>query len=319
MLSISPTLVHPDSLEDVFETLTAGFEEPFDGVFVILKAIFLAANERGDRVVLDGAGGDVVLSQGSYIVRLLRQGQWKLAVAEIIAEQRHWHEGSPVPSLVSYARTAILPESIKKLVRGRRERHRAREYVKASLISEDFALNVGIDDRFEQMRGIFPSAWVPDDAVEFCDRIWPCMTAGRERYARIAAATGVEARDPFIDKRVVDYCSRLPGRMRFRDGWPKMILREIMADTLPHEVLWTRRKPHVGWLFSEELTKLAKERGALDITILEEWLKGYVDLAALAGAWQNFREGGDSQQIHYAYILSIWLRKTSRRPVVPDQ
>jgi asparagine synthase (glutamine-hydrolysing) len=145
------------------------------------------------------------------------------------------------------------------------------------------------------------------------------MTAGRERYGRIAAATGMEARDPFMDKRVIEYCSRLPGRIRFRDGWPKMILRETMAETLPYEVLWTRRKPHLGWLFSEAVTKLAMTRGELDIAILEKRLKGYVDPAALTGAWQDFREGGDFQQIHYAYILSVWLRQNATRPVVPDR
>ena len=318
MPSIAPTIVHPDAVVDVFETITSDLEEPFDGVFEFLKAIFLAAHERGLRVVLDGGGGDIVLDEGSYIKRLIRQGQFRLAMAEIVAEHRHWSEGSPARSLFHYARTTIVPEAVKKRLRGPRYRHKFRSYVKASLISAEFARSVGIEDRIEQMRTIFPTDFPRDYAVEYCEKIWPNMTAGRERYARIAAATGMEARDPFMDKRVIEYCSRLPGRFRFRDGWPKMILREIMADTLPQEVLWTRRKPHLGWLFSEEVTKQAMNRGELDISHLEERLKGYVDLAALTEPWRDFREGGHSEQIHYAYILSVWLRQTATRPVVPD-
>jgi len=319
MPSISPNLVHPASLEHVFAPLVSGFEEPFDGVFTILKAIFLAAHDRGGRVILDGGGGDVILGEGSYIVRLLRQGHLRLAVAEIIAEHRHWDEGSSVPSLFRYARAAFVPDAIKKRLRSHRYRRRSREWTKASLISPEFARNVGIEERIERMRSIFPSGWTPDYAAEYCKTIWPNMTAGRERYARIAAATGMEARDPFMDKRVIEYCSRLPGRFRFKDGWPKMILREIMTDTLPDEVLWTRRKPHLGWLFSEVVTKLAINRGELDITTLEERLKGYVDLVALTDAWQDFRKGGDSEQIHLAYVLSVWLRQTEKLPIVPDQ
>ena len=52
-----------------------------------LHAIFLAARDRGLRVVLDGGGGDMVLHEGSYILRLIRKGQLKLAIAEIIAER----------------------------------------------------------------------------------------------------------------------------------------------------------------------------------------------------------------------------------------
>jgi asparagine synthase (glutamine-hydrolysing) len=47
MLPVSPTLVHPDASSDTFEPLSSGFEEPFDGVFTILKAIFLAAHDQG--------------------------------------------------------------------------------------------------------------------------------------------------------------------------------------------------------------------------------------------------------------------------------
>jgi asparagine synthase (glutamine-hydrolysing) len=142
------------------------------------------------------------------------------------------------------------------------------------------------------------------------------MTAGRERYARIAAATGMEARDPFMDRLVIDYCSRLPGRFFLKDGWPKSVLREVAADTLPKEVLWTGRKPHLGWLYSDAVTRLGTDRGELDLPLLKEQLGSYVDTAALTSAWQEFQGGGDSAQIHYAHILAVWLRRNATRPVV---
>jgi asparagine synthase (glutamine-hydrolysing) len=144
------------------------------------------------------------------------------------------------------------------------------------------------------------------------------MTAGRERYARIAASTGLEARDPFMDKRVIDYCSRLPGRFRLKNGRPKAILRDVMADTLPDEVLWTLRKPHLGWWFSQQVARLAANRGELDIVALQKGLSDYVDSAALRLAWQGFREGSDSEEIQYAHMLLNWLHNFAERPVVPD-
>jgi hypothetical protein len=85
---------------------------------------------------------------------------------------------------------------------------------------------------------------------------------------------------------------------------------------LPKEVLWTGRKPHLGWLYSEAITRLAMNRGELDLPLLQEQLTSYVDTAALAGAWQKFQDGGDSEQIHYAHILAVWLRRNATRPVV---
>jgi asparagine synthetase B (glutamine-hydrolysing) len=128
----------------------------------------------------------------------------------------------------------------------------------------------------------------------------------------------MEARDPFMDKRLIEYCSRLPGRFRLRDGWPKIILRDITADILPEEVLWTGRKPHLGWLYSEAITKLAVNRGELNLSFLESQLADYVDKAALSEAWQNFQGGGSAEPIHYALFLSVWLRRAATRPTAPS-
>jgi asparagine synthase (glutamine-hydrolysing) len=116
-----------------------------------------------------------------------------------------------------------------------------------------------------------------DYAAERCRMIRPSVTAGRERYARAAAAYATEARDPFLDKRVVDFCLRLPGRLLLRDGWRKSILRQVMAEKLPDQVLWQRGKPHLGWRFNRAVTKSALDRGEIDLEQLRKDLAEYVD------------------------------------------
>ena len=315
--SIAATLIHPDALDNVYQALIAGAEEPFDSEFMFLKAVYRVAHDQGIRVVLDGGGGDMVLSEGSYIVRLIRQGHFRLALAEIAAENKFWG-GSLAPSLLGYTRAAVVPETVKKRLRGVRDRHNIKGYTKSSLICPDFAASVDIRNRFERMRQTFGSGWTPEYAVERCNAIRPNETAGLERYARIAAAAGMEGRDPFLDKRVVDYCTRLPGWCRLKDGLPKMILREIMADKLPDEVLWCRRNPHLGWRFNASVTNHALNRGDLNLAGLGEALTDYVDSAALAKAWQTFQKSSDVEQIHSAYVLSVWLQESENRPVVRE-
>jgi asparagine synthase (glutamine-hydrolysing) len=316
--AISPNLVYLDEIPNAFDRLMTDIEEPFDGECMMLKAIYAAASDQGGRVVLDGAGGDILLGEGTYITRLIRQGQLQLAMAEIAAGNKYDEAGSAVAALFRQLRSAFVPEAIKEILRGPRYRHWAKGSIKSSVISADFARSVDIEGRFERMRGIFSHGWIPDYATERCSAIWPNVTAGRERYARIAAAAGTEARDPFLDKRVVEYSSRLPGRFRLKNGWPKMILREIMADKLPQEVLWTRRKPHLGGLFNQAVTKRALHSRELDIVGLENGLRGYVDRSALDKAWQAYCEGGDAPPIHTAHILSVWLSTSANRPVVQD-
>ena len=97
-----------------------------------------------------------------------------------------------------------------------------------------------------------------------------------------------------------------------------MILRDLMADKLPKEVLWCRGKPHLGWLFNASVTRAALSRGDLDEKRLADTLGNYVDSAALSTAWHQFRENDDAEQLDLAYQLSVWLRTAAARPVVPD-
>jgi hypothetical protein len=90
MPGISPATVYLDDIPKVVGQLLTDFEEPFDGEMLILKNIYLKANEQGRRVVLDGAGGDVLLSPGTYILRLIRAGQIALAVRSQKAASGVW-------------------------------------------------------------------------------------------------------------------------------------------------------------------------------------------------------------------------------------
>jgi asparagine synthase (glutamine-hydrolysing) len=316
MSSISPHLIHPETVQHRYEELVSGNEEPFDGQMMMLRSIYFSAREDGLRLVLDGGAGDVVLGEGTHIVRLLRHGHYRKALAEISGEQRFWKGPSMALSLLRYARAAFAREAAKKMFRGLQQRHIIQNAMDASLIADEFAASVNVTQRFEQMREIFRHGFTRDYAVERCNAIRPNVTGGRERYARSAAAAATEASDPFLDKRVVDYCSQVPGHVRMRSGWPKMILREIMANRLPEEVRWCRGKPHLGWLFNDAVTRHAINYGKLDLASLRESLNGYVDGKALEKSWQEFHDDGDGEQLHSAHLLSRWLLENQYRPVV---
>jgi asparagine synthase (glutamine-hydrolysing) len=237
---------------------------------------------------------------------------------EIGAEKNFWDGTSFLRDLIHYARAASVPEAVKKRLRPVRHRRNTKDYLKASLISRDFAAKIDMANRFERLRQMFPDHWTPDYAVERCNAIRPNVTGGRERYARLAASAATEASDPFLDKRVVEYCAGLPGRARLKDGWPKIILRETMSGKIPDEVRWSRGKPHLGWLFNDAVVRQALARGEVSLTALQKDLGDYVDSSGLSVAWQRFADGGEAAPIHSANILAVWLRESANRPVVPD-
>ena len=74
------------------------------------------------------------------------------------------------------------------------------------------------------------------------------------RMDRIAMASSVEGREPFLDHELVELAMALPPRMKYRDGQGKHVLREAMRDALPPVVL-ARPKQGFG-------------------SPMEEWLRG---------------------------------------------
>ena len=64
---------------------------------------------------------------------------------------------------------------------------------------------------------------------------------------RVASHVGVEMRDPWADKRVLEFCLHLPLDQLVRDGWNKYIARSASAPELEGWVCWRNDKEHLGW------------------------------------------------------------------------
>jgi len=58
---------------------------------------------------------------------------------------------------------------------------------------------------------------------------------------RVAMAHSVEGRYPFLDVRVMEFCNRLPDRLKLRALTDKYLLRQLASQYLPEQI-WKRRK-----------------------------------------------------------------------------
>jgi asparagine synthase (glutamine-hydrolysing) len=63
------------------------------------------------------------------------------------------------------------------------------------------------------------------------------------RYAdRNSMAHGREVRLPFLNHDLVEFIFSLPVSLKLHNGFTKWILRKLMSDKLPGEIVWTKRK-----------------------------------------------------------------------------
>lgn len=74
-----------------------------------------------------------------------------------------------------------------------------------------------------------------------------------ESSDRMHASRGLDMRQPFMDKRLVEYCYGLPLDQKVRYGYDRFILRKSMVDTVPTQILRRSRKGNMAENFHKGL------------------------------------------------------------------
>ena len=305
------------------EELTWSSGEPFDAGMTLVRAMYLAARRRGLKALLDGVAGDIVLSEGHYVARLLRRGRLGMAFRESFRQRRFWGEAyRPWRSLAGAVRFAFVPSAAHRLRRrlegARLERKRVEQILAESVIDPDFAERVDLAARLRQLDAHRPARLLLDPRQERAIAIeHPYLTVGRERYDRVASAVGVEPRDPFLDLRVVSFCHSLPEAQLLSDGWPKAILRRAMRGRMPDAVRWRRGKEHLGWAFILSLVGRTGRGIREEVEASRSLVMPYVTAGAAArigaGLFDESHRKGFSEILDAAH-LAVWLGRNSKRP-----
>jgi asparagine synthase (glutamine-hydrolysing) len=311
-----------DDLLTELAELTWSLDELFDIDMTSIRVLYLAAHKKGIKAVLDGVDGDNVLSEGSYIARLLQRGHWLTAYREAIGLERFWGGAySAKQELCRNACRAFVPEPVwhirRALLSGRNQK-KLEENIHSSIISSAFARSVDLEERLNILDSYGSKEAMPDYQEERIRAInHPYLTVGIERYNRVASAVSVEPRHPFLDRRVVEFCLTLPGDQKLKKGWPKWVLRRSMANRLPDPVRWRKGKEDLGWAFTLQLMDDLHDRLKIAITENIDILYKYVDADSLQFACKSYFEDKDQNQavkVCEVAHLAMWLSCYKERP-----
>jgi asparagine synthase (glutamine-hydrolysing) len=122
---------------------------------------------------------------------------------------------------------------------------------------------------------------------------------------RMSMRASLEAREPLLDQRLVEFAAMMPSRLKIRDGIGKRILKRVMAPYLPAEVL---HKPKQG--FSVPLGTWLRTDLREDIldTLRGGNRHGFFDGRAVNRLTEAFFRGDDSRnyQVWTLYAFELW-------------
>ncbi|RMF00571.1 MAG: lasso peptide isopeptide bond-forming cyclase, partial [Chloroflexi bacterium] len=130
---------------------------------------------------------------------------------------------------------------------------------------------------------------------------------------RSATAFGVEARHPFGDRRLIEFCLSLPPAQKLHNGWTRVVMRRAMDGILADKVCWRGGKTLNTPAFSRGLREIDGERVRQAVEKPAPALGEYIDLNTLQLSYRQYRETGstdDEINLWKAATLSMWLEQS---------
>lgn len=249
--------------------------------------LFEAAKQQGVRVLLTGIGGDEWLDgRPENIIDLAA----RLAARELFERARvDWNSYSGEGHWSAYLTRRLIAAALPSSIYMRRRKHR-------------LASHGVLSSQFVQRTRLIERIFAPPDhsGRHFASRaqkaIFNQVTSGSEAYIfewndREAAQAGMELRFPFFDRRLAEFCLRLPEHQRQQGATWKLILRNAMRQRLPERIRTKTGKAEFSELFERIfLAPVAKARMQhLTIQHRTDWLdphkmEKHVTAAAQAGS-----------------------------------
>jgi len=279
-------------------------------------AMYGAARERGVRVFLDGFDGDAAVSHGfERLADLARTFRWRTLRQEIGMLSRHHLEGiRPRRIFKEYCVKPLAPRWVH--LAAHRWRGRGREAGSENIfLSAELKRRTHIEERARQL--LEPQLrWSLRRSARQCH--WSSINQALYAYTlevadKASAAFGMEARYPFFDRRLLEFCLALPAEQKLARGWNRWVQRRAMQGILPPEIQWRPRKGNLGpnfyrrlWDFEQRQLERVAVQGAPE-------LEPFVDAGAMRAAYQEYanhrsRGQGECLQLFAAVNLALWLR-----------
>jgi asparagine synthase (glutamine-hydrolysing) len=276
--------------------------------------IYKAAAAKGVRVVLDGLDGDTTVSHGlGRFADLARTGRWLRLVSEAKALSRRYPRGYPFRQVVwRLGFRPLMPERLVQAWRTVRRRPNPQSDVPNLLRRE-------VADRVDAATGppARSSAFETARQSHWRALSSPLMSYTMELADVASSAFAIEARYPFFDRRLIEFCLSIPAEQKLHDGWTRAIMRRAMEGILPGEVQWRVDKADLSFNFKRTLFE--RDRRVIeDITTSPvRLLDDYVDRQVLRDTYERWseqpmRRETDALSLYTATTLALWLGLESR-------
>jgi asparagine synthase (glutamine-hydrolysing) len=279
-----------------------------------LRHVVNAAAASGVGVLLDGHGGDEVVSHGYGLLgELAARGAWfRLWREARAAADNYGYSSLALTRRVASRQNGLDAKLVARLLAPFDQAPQTSDHGPAHLLTRDF---IDRSDLRERLRSFaLPEAATGEQDQHRAVLTSPLQPYAFEVHAAFYRSMGVEARYPFWDRRLVEFCLALPASEKLSGGWSRLVLRRAMAGIVPEQVLARRDKLD----FTVHLARglVVHHRDQIEALFAQSpgsVLTDYCDLGAAHTAFATIcadpdgAPGRQVQMVWRAVALGMWL------------
>ena len=320
------TVTERDAM-DVIPQVPAIYDEPFADVSQLPTTLVSRLARQDVTVVLSGDGGDELFA--GYYRYAFVSSYWKRLQRMPDALRRLAALGLSTPSVAGWDRffgyaSRVLPASMVPALAGQKAHKAASILPSKSLLQ----LHVRLVSQWANPQSVLHRNWFhPDvlwqgqldrndnlsDALQ--QSVWDAQTYMVDdiltKVDRATMSVGLEARVPLLDHEAVELAWRIPEHMKLRDGGGKWLLKKLLRNYVPAELI---DRPKMGfsvpidsWLRGS-LRSWAED--SLESHRLSE--QGYFNPNAIRQTWEQHQTGKVDRggPLWTALVFQQWLEST---------
>jgi asparagine synthase (glutamine-hydrolysing) len=303
--------VRPDILE-LLPKLAWHFDEPFADSSAVPTYHVAAAARQHVTVALSGDGGDELW--GGYSRHEVEQWesiarQWIGPAGERVVGRLAGYLPLGLKGTRALRHLGLPPAQACALKHGYGLFERSD---RAALYSRDFALHVRDADPFVGLRRAYracPSA-DPLDRALYVDVKTSLVDDILTKVDRMSMAVSLEAREPLLDHRLLEFAATVPSALKIKSGRRKYLLRRLLENRVPKAIV---DRPKQGFAAPIAEWLRGPLRPTVDALLLDGRLRdrGLFDPPVVRRLWREHREGAQNHRhrLWSLVMLELWFRQ----------
>lgn len=269
---------------------------------VWITAIHQRAQALGCKVLLTGQLGNMSISYTgeTYLAALFRRGKWRHWWRELRAMRVT--QGRSTWALLGKSAAPSLPKPLWRWLAGRMKRYQPLTHY--SPIHPQWMKHMALNARAKERDwdlGYQPWHNGRQMRIAVIERRDP------GEFFMAANLHGFELRDPTCDLRLVEFCLAVPDSQYLRNGQTRWLLRRMMADTLPAEILCSTSKGYQAADWYENVSQdVPALRAELERLATHPRIAQMLDVQAMQQLLDDWPQGGwETSSVISRYRLKL--------------